>query len=560
MGPLPWAGAGLRGPHAPSLGHADSTWATCSRTTASLLLLALLTVHMLQLMTTAGSRQALRLPDARDRGDAFGETAQTRDRKAAAGKKKNASQRKLGEDSLETFKDKFRSSAGARVANASSLFAGADAQLESRACSCRQPNKKELEKQFFKGGKEWADRDATRWSCSARKPRGRTKQNLQTAWAVHSGDDGLVYTHMPFLARLPNRSLIMAYQASEEHEGAKDQHVRIAVSKDERGGVWFPSFEVPTLRMGAQWGPVLHVDETRNRLWLFYTESKSCLRPSRVTATGTRVPEKWLPGGDIFATSIPLPSAKSPLTPDKFQPPRLLYSETADNGIPKVLAGKLLVLRNGNWILPFWREKHTILGVCESNQEGSAGVLVSEDHGESWRAYGHIKHPSTWLIEGAVAQAHASDRLIMLFRTSAGTGTLYFSTSEDSGRTWSTPAPSSLPSPGAKVALSSVNDRAMVLVFNNHRRLAYPLQHSRTDLDIVVSTDDGKTWGTLHRLEGLHAEGRMFHYPSILQLSSCKIAVAYTASSLAMSSGEGRSVTDFAPYGIRIAVVNADLM
>ena len=190
----------------------------------------------------------------------------------------------------------------------------------------------------------------------------------------------------------------------------------------------------------------------------------------------------------------------------------------------------------------------------------STSCPVSEDHGESWRAYGHIKHPSTWLIEGAVAQAHASDRLIMLFRTSAGTGTLYFSTSEDSGRTWSTPAPSSLPSPGAKVALSSVNDRAMVLVFNNHRRLAYPLQHSRTDLDIVVSTDDGKTWGTLHRLEGLHAEGRMFHYPSILQLSSCKIAVAYTASSLAMSSGEGRSVTDFAPYGIRIAVVNADLM
>ena len=571
---------------APSLPASHSYF----KLTASVLMVILLALHTLQLMSSGGRAK---LPDARsDRdlenfGEALATAAQQVERERASSSSSSVSgtaqikstptltptpakrakrgggdrgrvESELPADLLENFRGKFRKTGGGGDLNSStfSLFIDADKNVAERACTCHPP-KKLSDREFLKGGGEPKLSKAS-WSCSVRKARGRTHSNLQTYWAAKTGDDGMMYMHMPFLARLPNRSLAMAFQASAHHEGAKDQHLRIAISSDDHGANWYPSFEVPTLRVGAQWGPVLHYDARKSLLWLFYTESKSCLRPAAVSAGGNRLREKWLPGGDIFATHVSLGNPKVPFKPDSFAPPRMLYSETADGGIPKVLAGKLVVLRNGDWILPFWREKHTILGVCESDQEGSAGVLVSQDRGESWRPYGRIIHPGTWLIEGALAQMAKSDHLIMVFRTSAGTGELYFSKSDDNGRTWSQPASTKLANPGAKLVLTSVADNAHALVFNNHKRLPYPLQHSRTDLDLIASSDDGRSWGIVHRLESSRQEGRMFHYPSLLEVTPCKLVVAYTASSMAMMTGEERAQTDFNTYGIHIAVVNAD--
>ena len=56
--------------------------------------------------------------------------------------------------------------------------------------------------------------------------------------------------------------------------------------------------QLPVPATGAQWAPVLHVDQETNRLWLFYAESRDCIRPA---ADG--VPLRWVPGGDIKATT-----------------------------------------------------------------------------------------------------------------------------------------------------------------------------------------------------------------------------------------------------------------
>lgn len=57
--------------------------------------------------------------------------------------------------------------------------------------------------------------------------------------------------------------------------------------------------------------------------------------------------------------------------------PRVIYPQTADRGLPKVLANKLVVLATGEWVLPFWSEKHSS-GTCDfaEDAEGSAGILV----------------------------------------------------------------------------------------------------------------------------------------------------------------------------------------
>jgi hypothetical protein len=78
-----------------------------------------------------------------------------------------------------------------------------------------------------------------------------------------------------------------------------------------------------------------------------------------------------------------------------------------------VLANKLVVLRNGDWVLPYWREK----GKCETTAKAYAGVLISTDRGATWATHGSIVHPKTWLIENTVVEVQ-NGKLLMLFRTS----------------------------------------------------------------------------------------------------------------------------------------------
>jgi hypothetical protein len=87
---------------------------------------------------------------------------------------------------------------------------------------------------------------------------------------------------------------------------------------------------------------------------------------------------EWAPGGDIMVITMNLLTGS-------WGPPQLVYALEEDQGIPKVsalgsrvlaraeqahapadlpgrvalqvTANKLLVLANGDWILPFWRER-----------------------------------------------------------------------------------------------------------------------------------------------------------------------------------------------------------
>jgi hypothetical protein len=76
----------------------------------------------------------------------------------------------------------------------------------------------------------------------------------------------------------------------------------------------------------------------------------------------------------------------------------------------QVLANKMIVTRAGEWMLPYWREK----GECETEAKEYAAVLVSADHGATWKTRGMIFQQKTWLIENSLVETRGA--LIMYFR------------------------------------------------------------------------------------------------------------------------------------------------
>jgi predicted neuraminidase/peroxiredoxin len=90
--------------------------------------------------------------------------------------------------------------------------------------------------------------------------------------------------------------------------------------------------------------------------------------------------------------------------------------------------------------------------------------------------------------------------------------------SYDGGKTWTTPTPTQWKNPDSGISMRRLKDGHLVLVFNNE-------DDARTPLNIVMSVDDGRTWGKPLALESNPGE---YSYPSIFQATDGKIHIIYT--------------------------------
>mmetsp|Transcript_49994 Transcript_49994/g.93110 ORF Transcript_49994/g.93110 Transcript_49994/m.93110 type:complete len:242 (+) Transcript_49994:347-1072(+) len=233
----------------------------------------------------------------------------------------------------------------------------------------------------------------------------------------------------------------------------------------------------------------------------------------------------------------------------------MLLSAAHEGLINKVLANKLIVLSNGHWVLPYWREK----GRCDTSTKAYAGVLISEDEGFSWRTYGRISHPKTLLIENTLVEVNG--KLLMLFRSSLQV--IFQSWSHDKGRTWSAARPlPSMPNPDSKVSCAKLDhalckDGPLVLAFNDHEKGL--CQQCRTHLSLAVSTDFGNSWQRVLELEHQETDGLRHHYPTILQMpygSMSKFRLLVVYSSFFMNEFEKeRRVHE----GLRVQAVEVEL-
>ena len=406
------------------------------------------------------------------------------------------------------------------------------------------------------------------------------------------------YMHMVNTAKLKDGALLAVWQESAGviprqdaaynwtdinlvGEGLDAQHLMISLSADGEGRVWTKPVPLPVRQAAALWSPVLHVNDD-NSVVLFYSESEVCRKASLcepctegdrrkcpAATAGTPICEyltpQWVPGG-----SIKMLRSVGDVRNNRWEEGGTVLGQEAEGYIPKVISDKLLVLRDGTWVLPYWREQAALTvkdgtcrrdmaappwpeeclahrqQVCVSGAEEFAGVLRSGDGGRTWTTHGRIAVPHTPLIEGTVAQ-RGDGSLLMLFRSQAGC--LYRSTSADGGLNWAAPATLNLPNPNSKVHLTALESGHLLLAFNNHRSpggyggLPRACKGCRTKLHLALSKD-GVEWQHVYSVEDDAAlPWFRAHYPSLLQLAGNRVLLAYTRffirSQLGLSRDQG---------------------
>lgn len=374
-------------------------------------------------------------------------------------------------------------------------------------------------------------------------------------------------------------------------EGLKDQRILYATSRD-GGETWSAPGTVPVrhvsddnYRAGDRpaWGPVVHYDDETGKVFVFYSLSRECSRPT--------TPQTWEPGGDVRVIVGEHLAGLDGYVP-KWGKPKTLIPESVD-GVPKVVAGRMIVLRDGAWLLPFWSEQprgeriamfvngaannrdrdaplgnvdgdlpvvekiraaaaassgdpsdtsgtlptNVDVGACHApvppkgqapelfGNKTYAGVLLSADRGATWEVHGRITDPRTDLIEGVAVEL--SDRVLMLFRTKIGC--VFASASVDGGRTWTPAAPLNVPNANTKfdaIVLKPYSD-TILMALNNHRRGPF-CESCRTHLHVIASPDGGVSWHHVASVEDEIRTGVRIHYPTMFQTSESRVMVTYS--------------------------------
>lgn len=345
---------------------------------------------------------------------------------------------------------------------------------------------------------------------------------LKSSWALEYANSPYKYACGSSLVVIKKANgaatplLALAYQASQEaYEGSRTQHLRFTTSKD--GGETWTENKCVMWGPAPVWNPCLHYDAASGRLLLFYCESRKSLSP----------------GGDIKYIT-------SPDLGDSWLPPVTIYTHEAEEEVPKVCSGRLLVAQDGAWYLPVHREPaeswHTFTGkgfhplseapeqqlqmaapagATPQSMTTAACVLISRDSGATWKASGDIEDARTWLVNPTLEEG-SKGQLIMMFRTS--TGRTYMSSSADKGVTWSRPTYNSLPNPNSPFSTVTI-DGQVLCVFNNSQTIRAPLA-------LALSVNDCKSWEPLAMVEE-DATGN-FSCPSIVEWADDTVKVAYT--------------------------------
>jgi predicted neuraminidase len=234
-------------------------------------------------------------------------------------------------------------------------------------------------------------------------------------------------------------------------EGLAEQVIQYSTSLN--GVAWSKPLTAALGQEGAVWSPVLHTAPDGNML-LFYTESHACFRPTS--------PKTYMPGGSIKMIKITILTGRSVIPMRAVWGEIKTLREQTETQMPWVIANKLLVASNGDWILPMWQEytfhyhlemmargekfkdgvkrdlpthcdpvkmfskgnSAYLKGLQDQSQamadgdeamgdgddvrETVAGVLVSDDAGATWSHFGKLTHPKSHVLEGTVIEVPVS--------------------------------------------------------------------------------------------------------------------------------------------------------
>lgn len=280
--------------------------------------------------------------------------------------------------------------------------------------------------------------------------------------------------HASTLTELPNGDLLCAFYAGT-YETARDQAIFVVHARKQVGVGWTwgkPQKLIDTPQK-ADGNPVLFTAPD-GTVWLFF-----------VTLQDT----SW--------TSSLLFAVKSPDMGKTWAEPELLSNVCGI--MPRT---KLLVLRDGTWLLPLYDE-------CRWQPI----FWRSCDGGKNWEKF-PIK-AKIRLIQPAAVEL-SDGRILAYCRSSLGK--IFRIVSENGGESWSPPEPTKLPNPNSAVDLVRLHNGELLLAFNNSH-------DKRTPLSIAHSPDESEKWTIIRNLESGEGE---FSYPCLLVASDGNIHCVYT--------------------------------
>jgi len=173
-----------------------------------------------------------------------------------------------------------------------------------------------------------------------------------------------------------------------------------------------------------------------------------------------------------------------------------------------VMMCKPVVLTTGEWVFPVSTWRHT---------DNSAKMVISTDHGKSWRIRGACNVPSKDRNYDEHIIVEKKDGVLwMLVRTKYGIGE---SLSADRGRTWSPLKPSAIKHATARFFIRRLLSGNLLLV--KHGPIDKRID--RSHLTAFISKDDGKTWSG-----GLLLDARKgVSYPDGIQAPDGTIYICY---------------------------------
>lgn len=181
------------------------------------------------------------------------------------------------------------------------------------------------------------------------------------------------------------------------------------------------------------------------------------------------------------------------------------------SGINGVSVRKGVELSNGFWIFPiYWQESPYDFDWSIKKEENPlkirfpfcAGVMLSEDNGKTYRMYGYFKCDRVYWEPNCVEAENGH----ILYYMRNKSGYLYFTESFDYGKTWSEPIKTDIPNADTKLTLIKIKNK-ILLISNFRSSLEF---NERTNLEIRISDDNGKTFGRIFELE---SPEKTFFYP-----------------------------------------------
>lgn len=349
----------------------------------------------------------------------------------------------------------------------------------------------------------------------------------------------LVQNHAANLLPLENGDLLCVWFAGTQ-EGMSDIHIYMSrLNKGEQE--WSEALRLSDDSTRSEQNPVLF-PAPDGKLWLLYTAQKSGNQNTAIIRYRISEDNGYTWGAIETLFDTPGTFIRQPI----------------------------IVLDNGEWLLPIWY-CYTSPGEKWTGNKDVSAVKISKDEGKTWEEYE---------VANSLGCVHMNiekledGRLLALFR-SRWADSIYSSYSTDNGRTWSEPTPTELPNNNSSIQFTKLNNGHLALVFNNmnaenctERRTslydeiededdtssasaALAIEDEkkaeersafwgapRAPMTIAISEDNGKSWPYMKNLEigdgyamtnnSKDKLNREYSYPTIKQTKDGKIHIAYT--------------------------------